>query len=120
MAGGDRQTDKMPISNGIIDTTTMSREDIGLLINFIKTAVLIKHKQMTTEQAIRVREFEFELTEDGKQLSCLEYWLGNGRRKTNYRKIDLSADSEFDELFYTGVHRHMCPPPSQSNAPSMD
>ena len=89
----------------------------------IKSLILMKHKKMTMEQAMRVVEFEFEASEDGKTLTGLEYWLGNGRRKTNYRRIDMSGDAEFDEMFYEQVYRHFDAPPSapaKSNAPSLD
>jgi hypothetical protein len=80
----------------------------------------MKHKGMTAEQAKRVVEFEFELSEDGKELQRLEYWLGNGRRKTNLRIIDLSGDAEFDDLFYNIIHSNSCWSRSQSNAPALD
>jgi hypothetical protein len=100
----------------------MNVNDIAVLMSYIKTSVLMKHKGMTTEQAKRVVEFEFELSEDGKELCGLEYWLGNGRRKTNRRTIDLSGDAEFDDLFYDAIYQSSCWPRnrSQSNAPALD
>lgn len=86
----------------------------------IKSMILMKHKKMTMEQAMRVVEFEFETSEDGKTIEGLDYWLGNGRRKTNYRRIDMSGDAEFDETFYEHVYRFFHTPPPQSNAPSTD
>jgi hypothetical protein len=95
----------------------------AVMMGFIKTMILMKHKGMTKEQAMRVHEFEFEFDDKDKTLTGLEYWLGNGRRKTNYRRIDLSADAEFDEMFTKGVLEYFEPPtpaPAHSNAPSTD
>jgi hypothetical protein len=100
----------------------MNVNDTAALMGYIKTSVLMKHRGMTTEQAKRVVEFEFELSKDFKELRGLEYWLGKGRRKTNRRIIDLSGDAEFDDLFYNAIHLSPCWPrnQSQSNAPALD
>jgi len=90
-------------------------------IGIIKTMILMRHKGMTIEQAMRVKEYEFETDETNKTICSLSYWLGDGRRKTNHRSIDLSNDTEFNEPFF-GVINRMFPQtaPAKSNAPSTD
>ena len=114
-----RTNDKMNIEERM---KKMSTEKI---VRYVAYCVLMKHKGMTPDAAMRVQEFEFQIDEKERQLDGLDYWLGNGRRKNNCRHIDLSADAEFDELFFKGVVDVVKPDvvkprPSQSNAPALD
>ena len=69
----------------------------------------MKHNGMTKERAMRVPEFEFEFDDETNQLCGLVYWLGDGRRTTNRRYVNLANDRSFDELFYNQVHSKMNP-----------
>ena len=81
--------------------------EVQVALRGIKSLILMKHKGMTKERAIRVPEFEFEFDGDTNQLCGLEYWLGDGRRTTNRRYVSLADDRSFDELFYNQVHSKM-------------
>ena len=44
----------------------------AIIMGFIKSTILQKHKGMTKEQAMRVQEFEFEFDEVSKTIEGLE------------------------------------------------